>query len=235
MKLVIMTGGKGARLGPMTKDIPKPMIPVGGKPILEHIIETAKKHGIKEIILCNGYLHKAIGDYFGDGSKWGVNITHSNEDKPLGTAGALTNISPELLTEPFLVFQGDVMNELNIEKFVKFHNQKKGIMSIVVHPSDHPHDSDVIVVDKNWQVKDFLHKPGKDVKFENIVNAGAFIMDPSILNYIVKDEFSIIEKHIFPKLLESKEKIYAYMTDDYLKDMGTPDRLEKVEAYLKKK
>lgn len=229
-----MTGGKGVRLQPLTIDIPKPMIPLNGKPILLHIIENAKKYGITDFIFCNGYLHDKIEQYFGNGEKFGVNIVHSNETEPLGTAGAIMLAKQHIDTdEPFLVFQGDVMNHLQIDKFVQFHKEKAGIGTLVVHPSSHPEDSDIVDLDDNAKVlRIFRPKQGED--FVNLCNAGAFIFEPKILDYIKEGEFAIIEKTTFSRVLDKAEdSLYGYNTDDYLKDMGTPERLEQVEGYLK--
>jgi mannose-1-phosphate guanylyltransferase / phosphomannomutase len=236
-----MTGGKGLRLKPLTFDIPKPLIPVKGKPILLHIVENAKKYGITDFIFCNGYLHEKLEQYFGNGEKLGVNITHSNEPEPLGTSGALAfakqYINPD---EPFLVFQGDVMNHLNITKFVEFHESKKAsgsLGTLVIHPSSHPQDSDIVEIDEDCKVTR-IFRPEKGAKegidFTNLCNAGAFILEPKILDYITEGEFAILEKITFNKVLNSDHNtLFGYNTEDYLKDMGTPERLEQVEDYLK--
>ena len=233
-----MTGGKGLRLKPLTFDIPKPLIPVNGKPILLHIVENTKKYGITDFIFCNGYLHEKLEQYFGNGEKFGVNIIHSNEPKPLGTSGALAfakqYINPD---EPFLVFQGDVMNHLQIDKFVDFHKQHNGIGTLVIHPSSHPKDSDIVEIDEDCTVTR-IFRPEKGAKegvdFTNLCNAGAFILEPKILDYIDEGEFAILEKVTFNRVLELKEDaLFGYDTKDNLKDMGTPERLEQVEDYLK--
>jgi NDP-sugar pyrophosphorylase family protein len=232
-----MTGGKGLRLKPLTFDIPKPLIPVKGKPILLHIVENAKKYGITDFIFCNGYLHEKIEQYFGNGEKLGVNIIHSNESEPLGTSGALAFAKQHInQDEPFLVFQGDVMNHLQIDKFVEFHESKKAngsIGTLVIHPSSHPQDSDIVEIDENCKVTR-IFRPEKGEDFTNLCNAGAFILEPKILDYIDEGTNAILEKVTFNRVLEQEnDSLFGYNTDDYLKDMGTPERLEQVEDYLK--
>lgn len=230
MKLVIIAGGKGTRLG--LKDIPKPMVKLNGKPLLEHQILLAKRYGIKDIYILSGHLSKIIIDYFQDGSSWGVNIKHIVEDKPLGTAGALKQLENEL-KEKFLVFYGDTIMDLNLEKFIRYEEDKTNAIGvIIVHPNDHPHDSDLLEIDDDKKIVAFHSKPHKKcIYYSNLVNAALYLFSPKIFKYIEKGKMSDFGKDIFPEVIQN-ESIYGYKTTEYLKDMGTPERLDKVEQDL---
>ena len=228
-KAVIIAGGKGTRLPSITKDKPKPLIKIGNKPVLEHQILILKEYGIKEIWLLLGYLGKQIEDYLGNGEKWGVEIHYHYEEKLLGTAGALKVLEDEI-KEDFLVFSGDVMLNFDIDRFVEWH-KKDSIASIIVHPNDHPFDSDLVEVSKKDRIVSLLRRPHPDdLIFHNLSISSVYIFSPEVFKYI-KDPFEEkkdIEKDLLPLLLGSEEKIYAYKTPEYIKDMGTSKRLEEV-------
>ena len=222
MQLVVLAGGKGTRLG--LTDIPKPVVPMAGKPLLEHQIELAKHYGVDEIFILSGHLAHVISDYFGDGSKWGVKIHHVVEPCPLGTAGALKLLEGKL-TDRFLVFYGDVVMDFDITAFQDFDSTHNGIATILVHPNNHPYDSDLVEINEDLSVKSFLSKPHpEDLIYKNLVNAAVYILSPKVMDYIESGVSSDFGKHIFPKLLEKGQKIYAYKTPEYIKDMGTKDR-----------
>lgn len=222
MQLVILAGGKGTRLG--LTDIPKPMVSMAGKPLLEHQIELAKHYGVDEIFILSGHLAHVISDYFKDGSKWGVKIHHIIEPKPLGTAGALKLLKGKL-TDRFLVFYGDVVMDFDIKSFQNFDLAHNGIASILVHPNDHPYDSDLIEINNTDKVLAFLPKPHpNNLNYRNLVNAAVYILSPEIMDYIEDDVSSDFGKDIFPKVLKAQKDIYAYQTAEYVKDMGTKDR-----------
>lgn len=227
MKLVIIAGGKGTRLG--LKDVPKPMVKIAGKPILEHQIEIAKRYGLSDIYLLTGYLSNVIEDYFGDGSRFGVRITYIVEKTPLGTAGAMKGLENKF-TERFMVFYGDTMMDIDLNNFIKFDNESESIASILVHPNNHPYDSDLVELDKSHIVTAFYSKP-HDVSryYRNMVNAALYILSPRVFEYIPDNMSTDFGKDIFPSAIRSKEIIRAYRTAEYIKDMGTPDRLEKTE------
>jgi len=228
MKAVILAGGKGTRLAKLIKNTPKALIKIGGKPIIEHQILLLREHGIKEIWILLGFLGDKIKEYLQNGKKWDVNIHYCQEKKPLGTAGAFHQLENEI-KQDFLVFSGDVMLNFDLKRFINYHRQKKGIASIVVHPNDHPFDSDLVEVDKEGQIISLLkrpHPPG--LTFRNLSIASAYIFLPKIFQYISKKRKSDIEKDILPRILKSKEKIYAYNTPEYVKDIGIPKRLREV-------
>ncbi|WP_367277857.1 HAD-IIIA family hydrolase [Clostridium sp.] len=233
MKAVILAGGMGTRLGNYTKEIPKPMILLKGKPVLEYQIENLKSYGIINIILVIGHLGFKIKEYFGDGIDFGVNIEYFEENKPLGTGGALYYIKDKL-TEDFILAYGDVVFDLNIDRFIDFHRANNGIGTLTVHPNSHPYDSDVLMVGKDEMVEGIIRKNEKrDFFYSNCVNAGIFIFKKTLVEYVLEDKKQDLEKDIISKLIIEK-KIYAYRTTEYIKDMGTPDRYELVQKHLEK-
>ncbi len=228
MKVVIIAGGKGTRMAEFIKDTPKSLIKIGEKPIVEHQIKLLKSYGIKEIWLLLGYLGDQIKEYLKDGKKWGVNLHYYEEKEPLGTAGAIKMLEKEI-KEDFLALSGDVMMNFDVKRFINWHKQKKGIASIVVHPNDHPFDSDLVETDNKGEIISLLKRPHpKGAIYRNLSIASLYIFSPKIFKYMPAGKKTDIEKDILPALLEFKEKVYAYNTPEYFKDMGTPERLKKV-------
>lgn len=227
MKLLIIAGGKGTRLG--LEDIPKPMVLLNGKPILEHQVLLAKRYNIKDIFILSGFASEVIVNYFESGQKWGVNITHITEDESLGTSGAVKQLEGQL-DDRFMVFYGDTAMDIDLSSFVKFDAAQGDSMgSVMVHPNDHPHDSDLVEVDKNNRVIGFHSKPHKEAVYHsNLVNAALYILSPKILQYIKPGESSDFGKDVFPDVVRDSGDLFAYKTTEYIKDMGTPERLEKV-------
>ena len=227
MQLVIIAGGKGTRLG--LKNIPKPMVKIKDKPLLEYQIEFAKKYGIDEVFILSGYLANIIEEYFGDGSNFGIKIHHIVEPYPLGTAGSLKLLEGKL-NDRFLVFYGDVVMDFDINSFIKFDKQYNSIGTTIIHPNDHPYDSDLLEIDKNNKITKVLPKPHKNNEYyQNLVNAAVYIFSPKIFKYIEKGISQDFGKHILPKVVNAKELLIGYKTPEYIKDMGTIDRFEVVK------
>ena len=229
MDAVILAGGRGTRLKNLTNTLPKPLIKIGKKPLLEHQINLLKDYGFNKIWILSGYLGEKIKDYVGDGSKWSVKINNIIESKLLGTAGALKQLGGKINMD-FMVFSGDVMLDMDLKTLVKFHKNKTGkIATIVIHPNDHPYDSDLVTVNKDYKVTSFLIRQSKsqpkNLLLRNLANAGIFVFSPKIFEVIKKNEFSDLERDIFPKILAKREGIYAYNTAEYIKDVGTLARL----------
>ena len=228
MKVVIIAGGKGTRIASIYKEIPKAMIPVAGKPVLEYQIELAKRYGFSEIVLIIGHLGNIIQDYFGDGSKWHVNITYLTEAAPLGTAGALP-ILKKILTEDFFVFYGDTVMDIALDQFLVFHKIKQSKGSLLLHPNDHIFDSDLVAVDENKRITNFFSKPhSTEFVGRNLVNAALYILSPEIIDHIPIGENTDFGKDIFPACLRSGLKLFGYISPEYIKDMGTPDRYKRI-------
>ena len=224
MKIVVIAGGQGTRIASVNADIPKAMIPIDGKPILEYQLLMAQRYGFTDFLFIIGYLGNQIREYFGDGAKWGVTIKYFQETQPLGTAGALGYLKDKL-TEEFFVFYGDTVMDFDMIHMLDFHHRKHADATLLVHPNDHPYDSDIVDVDKDGKVKNFFIKPHPDCFIShNMVNAALFIFSPSILSEIEVGTKSHIEKNVLPKCLQDGMRLYGYNTAEYIKDMGTPDR-----------
>ena len=244
MKTVIMAGGKGTRISTVRSDLPKPMIPVCGKPVLEWQIENLKASGLTDIVLVIGHLGDAIKDYFGDGSRWDVKISYFIETQPLGTAGALFRMSE--LQEDFLLMSGDVMLDVDFNRFIRFHKEHNALASLTVHPNNHPFDSSLIVTETlpardggmplhtNRVVK-WLNKEDERLYYRNIVNAGIEMISPRLLDdarakLACLDKVDLDRDVLKPGI--GSGRIFAYETSEYIKDMGTPKRLNEVESDL---
>lgn len=224
MKVVIIAGGKGTRIASVNSEIPKAMIPVNGKPIIEYEIELAGRYGYTDFLFIIGYMGDQISSYFGDGGKWGVNIEYFQEIKPLGTAGALGFLKNKL-TEDFFVFYGDTIVDFDMNAMLAYHKYKHSDGTLFVHPNDHPYDSDIVDMDKDGRIMHFYNKPHEEgFVSRNIVNAALFILSPEVLERIEVGVKSHIEKDVLPKCLEDGLALYGYESFEYIKDMGTPDR-----------
>ncbi|QNU68227.1 HAD-IIIA family hydrolase [Ruminiclostridium herbifermentans] len=232
MKAVILAGGLGTRLREFTKEeVPKPMVKINEEPILQHQIKKLKKYGITEIIFIIGYLGSKIKEYFGDGRKFGVTIQYFEETEPLGTAGALYYIR-NLLHNQFLVVFGDIIFDMDLDRFIRFHNENEADCSIVIHPNNHPYDSDVIALDKNNRVINILEKnQTRDFYYNNCVIAGMFLLNISVIEYIKEGVKQDLVKNVISNILPDK-KVLGYRTTEYLKDMGTPDRYLLVQKHM---
>lgn len=223
-----MAGGKGTRLSSYTKDIPKPMVEINNKPILQYQIENFISYGIKDIILIIGYLGEKIIDYFGDGKKFGVDIEYFTEDTPLGTAGALYFLRDKLQGDFILVF-GDILFDIDINRFYDFHKMKFSIATLFVHPNSHPFDSDIIILDSNSRVIGIDSKNNtRNYYYSNCVNSGLYFFNYAVLEYIQEPKKLDLEKDIISNIIKDRNNIYGYISPEYVKDMGTYERLEKV-------
>lgn len=244
MKTIIMAGGKGTRIASIASDIPKPMISIGGKPILEHQIENLRAFGLTDITLVIGHLGNVIRDYFGDGSRFGVSIDYFVEEQPLGTAGALFQM-PQL-TDDFLLMCGDVMTSVDFNRFVSFHHERHAWASLMAHPNGHPYDSSLLVTEtlppqqpgglpvETHRVVGWLNKEDERLYYKNRVNAGIEIISPELLNSLKSSTLPPkvdLDRDVLKPAIASG-RIFAYDTPEYIKDMGTPDRYHEVEADL---
>ena len=228
MKVVIIAGGQGTRIASVNSEIPKAMIPVCGKPILEYEVELAKRYGHTSFVFIIGHLGQVIKDYFGDGTKWGVDIEYYHEQQPLGTAGALGYLRDKL-ADDFFVMYGDTIVDIDMDAMLQFHRERKADATLFVHPNDHPHDSDVVDIAHDGQVRNFYIKPHPEgLVCRNMVNASLFIFTPKVLEMIEVGIKSHIEKDVLPRCLKNGMKLYGYVSFEYIKDMGTPERYSAV-------
>ncbi len=226
MKAVVMAGGEGSRLRPLTINRPKPMVPLADRPVMAHIFELLKLHGITEIIVTVQYLASIIQDFFGDGSALGLNITYSVEETPLGTAGSVKN-AEDLLQEPFLVISGDALTDINLSNIINYHNEKQSLVTVALKRVDNPLDYGVVIMQENGCIKQFLEKPSWGEVFSDTVNTGIYIIDPKVFNYFQRGQNVDWSKDIFPLLLQEGENLFGYVTDGYWTDIGT------IEAYIR--
>jgi len=221
LKAVIMAGGEGTRLRPLTCNRPKPMVPVVNKPIMEHIIDLLKKYGFTDIIATLQYMPEAIKEYFGDGKEFGVNLNYIVEVNPLGTAGSVKS-AEEFLDDTFIVVSGDALTDANLEKAVEFHFEKGSIATLLLKRVDVPLEYGVVVTDETGRITRFLEKPSWGEVFSDTVNTGIYILSPIIFNYYKKNEMFDFSKDLFPILLKEGLPMYGYVIDDYWCDIGDP-------------
>ncbi|MDE6915039.1 MAG: NTP transferase domain-containing protein, partial [Lachnospiraceae bacterium] len=222
MKIVIMAGGKGTRIAEVNAQIPKPMIPINNKPILEYQLEALKTQGYTDIILVIGHLGHVIKEYFGDGSKMGTRIEYITEDQPLGTAGALYYLK-DSLKEDFLLLNGDIIFDVDINRFYNYHVKHNAVATILTHPNAHPYDSGIIIADENGRVTRWLHKEDERTWYKNRVNAGLHMLSPQIFNKFDMLRKRDLDRDILMPLISDGE-LCIYDSPEYVKDMGTPDR-----------
>ncbi|OWY68556.1 mannose-1-phosphate guanylyltransferase [cyanobacterium TDX16] len=223
MRAVLMAGGSGTRLRPLTCDLPKPMVPVLNRPIAEHIINLLKRHQITEVIATLHYLPDVMRDYFQDGSDFGVQMTYAvEEDQPLGTAGCVKNIA-ELLDRTFLVISGDSITDFDLTAAIEFHKQKKSKVTVVLTRVPNPIEFGVVITDESQRIRRFLEKPSSSEIFSDTVNTGTYILEPEVLEYLPENQESDFSKELFPLLLEKDEPMYGYIAQGYWCDVGHLD------------
>lgn len=232
MKAFILTAGVGERLRPLTDSVPKVMLPIGGKPILEHLVNLCRSYGICDLVVNLHWQPDRIVEYFGRGERFGVAITYSREPKLLGTAGALKKME-KILNERFLVLYGDVMMNVNLTKLISYHQEKGGIATLVVHESSHPKDSDLLELDSEGKVVTFWGWPRDHEPSTSLSNAGLLVLEPGIFEYIPEGKFCGIERDVFSVLIDEGIPLFGYDTDEYLKDIGTPERYSEVQGDFK--
>ena len=244
MKTILMAGGRGSRIAELFPNIPKPLIPVAGMPILEREIRSLCAQGFKDIILTVGYLADKITAYFGDGSQFGVKIDYFVEESPLGNAGALFRLREKIGDKPFLLLNADAAFDVDFNRMVAFHQNHGGLVTLFTHPNSHPYDSGLIIADENGHVEKWLAKEDERPQwYDNRVNAGLHVIDPKALDISLKS-LEINKESGFPqgkvdldrqilKPLCGSNMMFCYDSPEYVKDMGTPERFHQVEADYK--
>ena len=223
MRAVLMAGGSGTRLRPLTCDLPKPMVPILNRPIAEHIINLLKRHQITEVVATLHYLPDVMRDYFQDGSDFGVQMTYAvEEDQPLGTAGCVKNIA-ELLDETFLVISGDSITDFDLSAAIEFHKSRQSKATLILTRVPNPVEFGVVITDEQMRIRRFLEKPSTSEIFSDTVNTGTYILEPSVLEYLPVNEECDFSKDLFPLLLEKDEPMYGYIAEGYWCDVGHLD------------
>ncbi|MCD8502236.1 MAG: NTP transferase domain-containing protein [Bacillaceae bacterium] len=219
MKGVIMAGGKGTRLRPLTCNIPKPMVPLIHKPVMEYSIDLLKKYGITEIAVTLQYLPEVIKDYFGDGSKFGVKLHYFEETQPLGTAGSIKN-AESFLDETFVVISGDALTDFDLQKGIDYHNEKGSLTTIFMKQVDCPLEYGVIMINEDGEIIRFLEKPSWNEVFSDTVNTGIYIIEPEVFQYLEKDIATDFSKDLFPLLMKDKKPLFGFHAEGYWSDVG---------------
>ena len=243
MKTIIMAGGRGTRISVLYPDIPKPLIPINGVPVLEREICSLRDQGFNDLILTVSYLADKIMNYFGDGTRLGVTIEYYNETTPLGNAGALFKLKDKL-TEDFLLLNGDAIFDVNFNRMVEFHRQHSALVTLFTHPNSHPYDSGLLIADENLSVQQWLAKEDKrPTYYKNRVNAGLHVVSPAVLDIADVDADMVgnfdemkgytikvdLDRQLL-KPLAGTGKMFCYDSPEYVKDMGTPERFYSVQS-----
>jgi mannose-1-phosphate guanylyltransferase/phosphomannomutase len=230
VKALILAAGEGTRLRPLTLDRPKPMVPVGGKPVLEHLITWLRDYGVRDIAINLHHCPEVIPRYFGDGSSWGIRLAYSYERTILGSAGAIKELE-SFLTETFLVVYGDVLTDLNLADLVAFHREAlwdahAPVVTLALYEVENPTECGIVELDERRRILRIVEKPAAHEVFGNLANAGVCVMEPDVMSFIRAGRFSDIAKDLLPLLLERNLAIRGFLLDPatYLVDIGIPER-----------
>lgn len=229
MKAVVMAGGEGSRLRPLTINRPKPMVPLVDRPVLGHVLELLKQHGMTDVLVTVRYLATNIQDYFGDGAAYGLQLSYSVEDRPLGTAGSV-KYAAAWLDEPFLVISGDALTDINLSEAVAYHHARGALVTIVLKRVENPLEYGITIIDDEGRVRQFLEKPSWGEVFSDTVNTGIYIVDPRVLEAIPPDQNVDWSKDVFPRLLAQGAAIYGYVAQGYWTDIGTLEEYMRATA-----
>ena len=224
MKAVIMAGGEGTRLRPLTLSTPKPMLPIANIPMMEHIISLLREHGVDDIVVTVAFLANNIRTYFGDGSEFGVRIRYATEDTPLGTAGSVGNARAEL-DERFLVISGDVLTDIDLRKVVQEHDERGAMATIALKAMENPVDFGIVITGADGKIERFLEKPTWGEVFSDTINTGIYVLEPEVFDYIGEGQVDF-SSDVFPRLLEDGKPLYGSIVDGYWEDVGT------LESYI---
>ena len=227
MKAVIMAGGEGTRLRPLTSNQPKPMVPMVNRPLMEHIVLLLKRHGFTDVVVTVQFLASLVRQYFGDGEDLGVSLAYATEESPLGTAGSIKNAEGALQDETFLVVSGDALTDIDLEKVTAYHREKGAMVTVVLSRQPNPLEYGIVIADEEGRIERFLEKPGWGQVFSDTVNTGIYVLEPEIFDHIPPDTPYDFSKELFPALLEKGAPIYGYVADGYWCDVGT------IEAYMR--
>jgi mannose-1-phosphate guanylyltransferase/phosphomannomutase len=226
MKAVIMAGGEGTRLRPLTSNQPKPMMPIANRPMMEHVVELLKRHGLDDIVVTVAFQANAIRTYFGNGSEFGVRMVYATEENPLGTAGSVRNAMDEL-TEAFLVISGDVITDINLAAVLDFHRERKALATIGLKAMENPLEFGIVITREDGSIERFLEKPTWGQVFSDTINTGIYVLEPEVFDYIEPEKAVDFSSDVFPRLLDDGMPLFGYVAPGYWEDVGTLD------AYIK--
>ncbi len=226
MKAVIMAGGEGTRLRPLTSNQPKPMLPMANRPMMEHVVNLLRRHGMDEVVVTVAFMANAIRTYFGDGSELGVRMVYATEETPLGTAGSVLNAREEL-DERFLVISGDVLTDIDLSAVIEFHERKGSLATLALAAVENPLEFGIVITREDGTIERFLEKPTWGQVFSDTINTGIYVLEPEIFDYIPADRSVDFSQEVFPGVLAEGRPLYGYVAQGYWEDVGT------TEAYLR--
>ncbi len=230
MKAVVMAGGEGTRLRPMTANQPKPLLPVINRPIMEHVLRLLRRHGLTETVVTVQFLAALIRNYFGDGEELGMSLHYATEEMPLGTAGSVKNAADKLRDDRFLVISGDALTDIDLTDMIRFHRENRALVTIGLKRVPNPLEFGIIIVDEQGRVQRFLEKPTWGQVFSDTVNTGIYVMEPSVLDEVATDRPVDWSADVFPRLLERGAPLYGYVAEGYWEDVGTHESYLKAQA-----
>ncbi|HUS62512.1 MAG TPA: NDP-sugar synthase, partial [Acidimicrobiales bacterium] len=225
MKAVIMAGGEGTRLRPLTSNLPKPMMTLANRPMMEHIVGLLRQHGFDDIVVTVAFMANNIRSYFGDGSEFGVRMVYATEQTPLGTAGSVRNAMDEL-DERFLVISGDVLTDIDLRKVVDFHEERGALATIALKAMENPLEFGIVITRDDGSIVRFLEKPTWGQVFSDTINTGIYVLEPEIFDFIPEGRAVDFSEEVFPALLEQERPLFGYVAEGYWEDVGT------LEAYV---
>ncbi|MFF7243210.1 sugar phosphate nucleotidyltransferase [Embleya sp. NPDC008237] len=230
MKAVVMAGGEGTRLRPMTSSMPKPLLPVVNRPIMEHVLRLLKRHGLSETVVTVQFLASLVRNYFGDGEELGMTLTYANEETPLGTAGSVKNAEEALKDDTFLVISGDALTDFDLTALVEYHRAKGAMVTVCLTRVPDPLEFGITIIDDEGRVDRFLEKPTWGQVFSDTVNTGIYVMEPEVFDYVAAGVSVDWSGDVFPKLLKEGKPIYGYVAEGYWEDVGTHESYLKAQA-----
>ncbi|HEX5798530.1 MAG TPA: nucleotidyltransferase family protein, partial [Gaiellaceae bacterium] len=223
MKAVVMAGGEGTRLRPLTSNQPKPMVPIVGKPCMEHILELLAQHGFDEVVVTLAFLPQAIRSYFGTGEALGLSIEYSVEEMPLGTAGSV-GLARDAFDETFLVISGDALCDVDLGELVRVHREKGAAVTIGLKSVENPLEFGIVVTDDEGRIERFLEKPSWGQVFSDTINTGIYVLEPEVLRHVPTEGTYDFSKQLFPLLLEMGRPLYGHVLEGYWQDIGNLDQ-----------
>jgi len=230
MKAVVMAGGEGTRLRPMTSSMPKPLLPVVNRPIMEHVLRLLKRHGLTDTVVTVQFLASLVRNYFGDGEELGMNLYYANEDTPLGTAGSVKNAEVQLAGDSFVVISGDALTDIDLSALIEYHKEKKALVTVCLTRVPDPLEFGITITAEDGRVERFLEKPTWGQVFSDTVNTGIYVMEPEVLSYIKPGEQVDWSGDVFPQLLAEGKPVYGYVAEGYWEDVGTHESYIKAQA-----
>jgi mannose-1-phosphate guanylyltransferase/phosphomannomutase len=230
VKAVVMAGGEGTRLRPMTANQPKPLLPVANKPIMEHVLHLLKQHGFSETVVTVQFLASLVRNYFGDGEDFGMSLQYATEEVPLGTAGSVKNAEDELRSGPFLVISGDALTDMDLTALVAYHKKQGALVTVALTRVPDPLEFGIIIADEDGRIQRFLEKPSWGQVFSDTVNTGIYVMEPEVLAEVPAAEQVDWSGDVFPRLLKAGAPLYGWVADAYWEDVGTHESYLKAQA-----